>query len=330
MPLLRPRPAPARSQARRACWRWLATGLALAASALTLATPARVEAGACCLSAAAYGVGRLKSWESMAAGSSLSLRHTYGHWSAQGRYADLRGARADDLRGTLWTLVRVHRSGAVWVRVPGHLGLRSAPGDAGEVSTQAASPGDLDLGLRWDWVGVGEAAGRAGVATTLGLTVPTGRTYAESSDALAADVSGRGAFALTLATTVERTLMPWFVRGVAALSVPLPAARADTGVVQRFGPSVSGQLAAGREVWSGLVVSARADVTWESALVSGGAPVAGSAALVSTASLALAWQAASDWTVQAGVGGSVPLSNLGRNREAQLITTLGVRYGYVP
>lgn len=298
------------------------------AIAATLWTPVRADAAACCMSATAYGVGRLKIWENAAAGSTLTMLHTLGSWGPDSAYTGLEDASANDLRATVWGLVRVHRRGAIWVRLPAQLGFRRAQGVQRELSTRSGAMGDIDAGLRWAWVEVGEILGYPAIATTVGVTTPTGRGQFESDDALGADVSGRGVYAVTLSTSLERTKLPWFVRGVLALALPLPFTRKDTGVVQRFGPSIALNLSGGHELRAGLVISALVSATWESSLISDGKAIDNSASLVSTGTIALAWQFMDDWTLQAAGGGGLPITGLGRNRDVQLTTTLGLRYGF--
>ena len=304
-----------------------ATLVAVMLAALVVA-PKDAQASACCMSAATTGVGRLKSWETVAIGSTLTWRHGIGAWSGDGDYDGLGEALADDLVATLWGLVRVHPQGSVWLRVPTQLGLRGGQGSAGTLRTNAIGVGDLDVGLRWAWIEVGD--GNPAVASSLGVTTPTGRAPVDSRDPLAADVSGRGAWAISFVTTVERTHMPWFLRGSLGAAVSLPAWRADAEVWQRFGPSVTASLAAGRQLRSGLVASAMVTGTWEAALRRDGVAVPKSSALLTTATLALSWQIGEAWTLQAAAGASPPAAGFGRNRDAQVTTTLGLRYGVIP
>ncbi|MCO4764201.1 MAG: hypothetical protein KC502_22000 [Myxococcales bacterium] len=304
--------------------------IAIALCTLLAVLPSEALAGACCMSSSVYGVGRLKDWENAAGGSSLSWLHTTGAWDQAGRYAGLGATQSDDMRAQVWAMARFHARGTAWVRAPLQLGFRSAAGTSGELRSQALSAGDMDLGARWAFVEVGEEAGQTAIASSLGLTVPSGRTTAESRDPLGADVAGRGGFALTLSTALERTWMPWFVRGTVAGSLPLPFEREDTGVWQRFGPSVTISGTAGRELWSGTVLSATLQGTWEGSLVSGATAVPDSRALLINGLLAMSHQIGGEWTLQLAASAAPPVAGWGVNRPLVVSTVLGVRYGYVP
>jgi hypothetical protein len=69
---------------------------ALGAALVVVLLPAPAYAAACFMSAAAYGVGRLKNWESAAAGSTLSGVATLGAWRTDGSYSPMVGAITRD------------------------------------------------------------------------------------------------------------------------------------------------------------------------------------------------------------------------------------------
>ncbi|MGM0578702.1 MAG: hypothetical protein ACQEXJ_23465 [Myxococcota bacterium] len=302
-------------------------GLLIAAIALALAgaSPRIARGAACCMSATATGVGRLLIWETFAVGATTSWGTGIGRWDRDRRWSSYGDGYTDDeWRSEVWTLVRLSRRTSLGARLPFLLTHR----EAGGTSDVGGGLADVQALVRYEVLSVGEYAELPAVALTAGVVAPTGRATEDSDSPLGADVTGRGAAALTLGLSVERTRMPWFVRGDVGLTVPLPAHRDDIDATQRYGVGLDGSVTGGFEVTEDVVTSLVLRAGWEAPVHIDGERVEDSARYDTGASLAASWRMAPHWTLQGSVGTGLPFRHLGVNREARVTTSLGLRYGY--
>ncbi|MBS1153119.1 MAG: putative MetA-pathway of phenol degradation [Myxococcaceae bacterium] len=294
------------------------------AVALALATTA-AEASPCCLSASAFGVGRLAPWESAAAISGVSVAAAVGWWDESGRfYGDAAGSSDLELRVQQAAVVSLVPGVELSGRVPWVLNRRTADGLA-ELGNGA---GDGALGLRAQLTEEGDHGPLPAIALNLGLTLPFGRPMAISRSLLASDVTGRGAWALAASLSFEYVSDPWYLQVNAGGLVPLPMASYLPGISQRFGPGLDLSIAGGRELTSSLVVSVLASLTLESALVLGDSAVAGSQAHTVMVSPSLSWKFSPHWTLQASVESGVFLTGFGANRQGRAAISTALRYGF--
>ncbi len=287
----------------------------------------RAEAAACCLSASVVGVGRLTVWEDAAGGLSTSYSHGTGRWDAWSQYRPLgAGLREDELRLEAWGLVRLHEAWQVSARVPWVVGVRAA-GDASSVGTGV---GDVSAAVRWEAVSLGAFEHVPGLALSLGLTTPTGRRPELATDALGASATGRGAWTVSAGLAAEYAWAPWFVRLDVGALYNAPFVRADTGVVQAFGPGGQAALSGGRELLSErLVLAASLRFEHEFPLSLRGAMTARSDSSSLAVSVSGAFKVTSHWTVTAAVSSDAPGHlGLAQNREERLGFMLGVRRGF--
>ncbi len=300
-------------------------GGALGAS-LALMASAPAMAGGCCMSATATGVGRLMEWEDFAVGLFESAARTMGTWDSDGEWWP-EGESSSDTEWTteLWGLVRVDERWSLLGRVPWRWTVRRA----GDLGDEGGGLGDAQLGARWDAVRLGESRRWPGIALTGGVLAPTGRTTEDSEGALAADATGRGAWVLSAGLSVEKTLLPWFVRVDAGASLPLPQERGDLAKTQRFGPGGTAALTGGLEVLDDvLVASAFLRYAAEGAVTLDDDELEGSDRAGSGLGAALAWRASPHWTVQSALDTDVFIAGLGDNQAGRLAVTLGLRYGH--
>ncbi len=298
-------------------WTALAAALALGASA--------AQASPCCLSANAFGIGRLSPWEDAAAISGLGVSPSIGWWDANGRFVgDARGTSDVELRAQLAAVVALHSGVELSGKVPWLLNRRSADG----LTEVGAGAGDGALGLRLELAGIGEHGWLPGIAFNAGVTLPLGRPMSASRSLLASDVTGRGAWALSGAFTFEEVLERWYLQLNVGATVPLPMDSYLPGVTQRFGPLLDVSLAAGRELTPGLVLSLMASFTLEGALELDGVAVRGSDARLLAISPSLSWKFSPHWTVQAGVDSGLFLLGFGANRQGRVGMSAALRYGF--
>jgi hypothetical protein len=302
-------------------------GLLRVVGVLVLAlTPAVSKAAACCMSATTFGVGRLLVWEDFAAGVQLGHTRILGQWDPTGRL-HLNGASFSDglTRIEPWAIVRLHERLQLQARVPVLVNDRAVVG----LSQVAAGLGDVGAALRWEAVSLGEFERLPSLGFTLGVLAPTGRRAEQAFAPLGAGATGRGAWGASLALESEYTVLPWFVRLDAGVSLFAPFKRTDTGVTQQFGPVVQAMLSGGRElVPDQLVLAVATQVEWEGALRLGGELVSSSQGFVPSLVTSLSWRADPHVTLVAALSASVWPSGFAFNRDARVGFVLGGRYGY--
>lgn len=300
------------------------TALSLAALAALILIPVSARAAACCMSATAVGVGRLLIWEDFAVGLRTSVGAGVGHWDARGRWHTYEGYEEVEARAEAWGLVALGRRAALYAAVPALLSWRRA----GDVEAVGGGLGESKLGVRYEVLAIGEYEELPALAAMLTLSAPGSRAMHDARAPLAVDVTTRGAWVLGAGLSMERTLLPWFVRVDVGVTVPLPMERDDVGKTQRFGPGVTGVLALGREVGEGLVLAASLRATWESTLHLEERPVPNSDRMDLGAALTASWRFDPHWTAQLGVDSGFFTDGGGDNLPGRVVTSLGVRYGH--
>jgi len=298
--------------------------MALAATLVVWDGSRTARAAPCCMSATAFGIGRLLIWEDFAVGLRTSIAPGIGAWDADGRWRSWASDYDEtEWRSEVWGLVGIDRRASVFARVPGVVLARWA-GDASDVG---GGIGDVSAGLRYEIVGIGEYLELPAIALTLAVLAPTGRAPEESETDLAVDVTGRGAWVLSAGLSLEHTQLPWFVRLDVGASVPLPQARDDLGVDQRLGVSVDVALSGGFEVHDGIVLSLVPRLTWTDRTRLDEEPVAGSSRLDVGVAVTGSFRLDPHWTTQLSFDAPMAIDGLGRNQPGRLLTTLGLRYG---
>lgn len=297
--------------------------VAIAATLLTTALPHEAAAAPCCMSATAFGVGRLLIWEDFAVGIRTSLAKGLGDWDADGRWRAWRGYDEHEWRSEVWALVGLDRRTSVSLRVPAIV-LSRATSDVAEVG---GGLGDITAAIRYEILTIGEYVELPAIAATLSILAPTGRAPEEGRTPLAVDVTGRGAWVLALGLGFELTRLPWFVRLDLGVGVPLPDARDDLGVEQRLGVSLDVALAGGVEVANNVVVSLVPHLSWGEPTHLDGTRLAGSGRRDLGVTVAGSWRFDDHWTMQASVDAPIPSDALGVNQSGRLTTSLGLRYG---
>ncbi len=299
--------------------------LVTTAAVCTLLGAGDARAAACCVSSTAFGVGRLAVWEQGAALAFFAANASPGYWNESAKFVPNTPGTSDvELRPSLAGLVRIHERVQLSARVPWLVNLKSA----GSVHDVAAFFGDSMLAVRLEPIGIGEYDAVPGIAVTVSATLPTGRPMSQTKTALAADVTGRGAWVPAVGLTLEQTWGRWYLQGNVGLAVPLPMPGFAPGVTQRFGPAVDVTLAGGVELRPGLVLSLVLRANVESALHVGDEPVTNSQAFDWGAGPALSWRVHPNWTLLAFADTGVFTDFMGDNRPGRLTASVGVRRGF--
>lgn len=283
------------------------------------------HAGACCMSSALSGVGRLRTWEKFSLGVRSSAVWETGRWDETSRWFG-KGEDYDalDLRSEIWGLVRLHRQISVFARVPWSLNFRHL---ADQTSWDGWF-GDLQVGGRWDVLSIGQHPHIPAIAFLLGASAPTGRSVALARNPLGADVTGRGAWVLSAGVVLEKVFYPGFVQLDLGVQVPMPMERTDIGAFQRFGVSIPLVLTGGLELTKTLVLALSLRFLWEDQLTVGARRVEGSQRIDAGAGLSLSWSFDPHWTLQASVDSGLFIDALGANQPGRLTASLGLRYGF--
>jgi len=306
--------------------RWpalLALAGSLAGGALVSAPPP-AQAAACCLSATAFGVGRLLSWEDFAVGLRSSLAAGVGAWDEDARWRAYGDFSETEWRNELWAMVALSRRASVYARLPALLTSRRA----GSLSDIGGGLADTSFGVRYELLAIGEVLELPAITITAGVVAPTGRATHDARTPLAVDVTGRGAWSLGAGLSAEVTRVPWFARLDLGLSVPLPAERPDLGVSQRFGPELVVDLSGGRAVAAGVIVTLVLRFAWHADLVLDGRTVPNSSRRDMGVALAASWRFDPHWTLQLAADTSLFADHLGDNQPGRVVGTLGLRYGH--
>lgn len=294
------------------------------ALALAIAGSGEASAAPCCMSATAFGIGRLLIWEDFALGLRTSIAPGLGAWDAEGQWRPWREGYAEtEWRSEVWGLVGLDRRASIFLRVPAVMLARSA----GDVDDIGGGLGDVSAGVRYEVTAIGEYLELPAIALTLALLAPTGRAPEAARTDLAVDVTGRGAWVASLGASIEHTELPWFVRLDLGASVPLPQTRDDLGKDQRLGVSIDVALSGGVELDDGLVVSVVPRFTWVDVTRLDEQPLHGSARRDLGVALAASWRVDPHWTVQGAIDQPIPLDGVGQNQPGRVLTTLGLRYG---
>lgn len=294
---------------------------------LMVLMPATASAAACCMSASVVGTGRLLNWEDAAAGLATTWGHDLGRYDSGGRFRAFGASLLEDeLRVEAWGIVRLHERLQLSARVPWVTGVRASGG----VSSVGTGIGDVSAALRWEAISLGEYEWVPGVALLAQLTTPTGRRPEQAIDPLGASATGRGAWAASLGVTLEATKLPWFVRLDAAAVYTAPFVRADTKVVQGFGPGLQVAISGGRELFQDkLVLALIARFEHEFPLALDGVVTPDSESTGLSTALAASFKLTPHWVLVSSVSTDV-LGRLGlaQNRSERLAFHLGVRHGF--
>ncbi len=302
-----------------------AVAAALLAGCL-LAWPSPARAAACCISAGVFGVGRLVVWEEFAVGTGVGVGRAQGLWDQKGSFRAYGDAYSElEAVGDLYAIGRLDERFQGFARLPYLYTRRSAGG----VSEHGSGFGDLQAGLRFEPVQIGEYEELPAIALTFSVLAPTGTRPEDAVTSFATGTSGRGVWAVGLGVSLEEVRAPWFVRLDAGGSLSRPFVRKDLGAQQAYGPTFQLGLFAGRELLADRwVLALGVSNEWEAPLAIDGTRVADSGARSPALNLSTSWKLGPHWMVQASALATPWLDGLGKNRLGRFGGTVGLRYGY--
>ena len=277
------------------------------------------------MSSSAFGIGRLALWEDFAVILGGTVSPVEGRWDEKtGWLGNPARYTENEWRAQLSALVALHPRLQASARVPYVVTTKGS----NDLHETGSGVGDSLLALRYEPVYQGEVPFLPEVALTGGVTIPSGRSPGGAKTVLLSDVTGRGAWVLSAAVTMELARNFWFVQLGGGVTYPLAAPAADPGHTEQFGLGVQGTLAGGIEVRKGLVASLVARFAFEGAALYDGVEVPQSQAYDFGVGPALAWQASPHWTIQGGADIGLFAAGFGLNRQGRVTGNLGVRYSY--
>lgn len=180
--------------------------LLLALVALTVGPP--VQAGSCCVGSTTGMPTQLGPCETWSAGVGTAGERSTLRWDAGGRV--VASSLAEQvLTTTLGVGWRWSRTGQLGVTMPWVATWKQTD----TLSGSGSGLGDLQVTARlepWEESGGRSARGwRAVPSLSVGVRLPTGRTWEGAQDPLAADVTGRPGLSLTGAAVLQHTQGSW-------------------------------------------------------------------------------------------------------------------------
>lgn len=259
-------------------------------------------AGACCVGSTTGTPVVAGRCEKLVMGTELGVKRSFGYWNGQGESGPS-SLQQSSLQATLGMAYRWSRWGQFSVALP----LRYGWDRAGELSDEGGGLSDLRLGVILDpFEEAAPSAGAFGLPTpvlSLGLRLPTGRSWQGSLSPLLSDVTGQPGLALSLGLRLERTLglYPWgiSVEGELPGEASLPMLWSTGGML-------------GRYLGSNWTIAGSLHYSWTPALSEGGGTAE------TGLGLRLVYGQRLRWRLWLGVEGAIPAPMLGHNKVQQV------------
>lgn len=267
-----------------------------------------VHAAACCTSAAAFGVGRLRLWEEWAMGATFSQKSIIGSFNSEHTFeANTAGFGSQLDQWALWGLIPIAPWLQGWMEIPLGIQTTTTPtSQEQEVGLLAPS-----LGIRHQLIPLGAYLYIPGLSWALTLSPPLSTLPSKKHPASLLDL-----WLFGVAIGLEETWYPWYLQVNVATQIPTKKASQEEAMW--FGPSLYGNTALGVELFSTFVFSLIPSVNWHS--FTGGYQTA--------LSFACAWQANPHWILQFALSRDITLPGAGFQTLSSLSGQLGIRYGY--
>jgi hypothetical protein len=191
-------------------------------------------------------------------------------------------------------------------------------------SSSGGGLGDVTVLTRWDFVKPGGEGAWPGIAATMSLSLPTGRSPFNSKDPSLADVTGAGAYELRPGIALEKNWWTgWYVIAAAGVGFYAPF-KSDRDVTIQLGPRMLAFVAVGKSWTNGLGLAGALSYDREA-----GPRVDGVRSVLfrarPSAMLFGSYAVDDHWTLIASGQWDLPISGLGREQLAGITVGLGVR-----
>lgn len=277
--------------------------------AVALAAPRVAHAQACCAGAAAVTPGRLALHEHALVGVDARVTDGYGSYDPTGTFVTMpTGTSETDLEQDVFGAIRVLPRGQVALLVPIVETRRSVPGQG----AFGGGLGDINLGVRYDFIYASESRYVPGIAVLAGVTAPTGTPPESATSGLATDATGVGAYQANLGVALEKTLGRWLV-GATGL-VAKRATRTADGVSESLAAQWTGLVAVAYTIRGDTSVALSGSVTAEGDARIDGAAAADSHRRLVAFSLGGATSVSDQIRLQAALTFDPPVGAFGENQ----------------
>lgn len=286
-------------------------GLAASTLLLSVLTPRRVLAQACCAGASVVTPGRLSVHEQALLGVELKVSDVFGSFSAQGKFRALSsGSREWGFEQDLFGALRATDRAQLALLLPTVETYRSTPVG----SELGGGIGDINLSGRYDFVLAGESRYVPGIALLAGLTLPTGTPVESAHRPLATDATGVGAFQGNVGLALEQTTGPWLF-GLTGLAAKRATRRAD-GVSTRLATQWTALGTVAYIFPNDLALAVLASYTAEGLAETNGQRTPGSSRRIPLFGVSGLYPISDRWRLQGSAVWTPPISNLGQNLPA--------------
>ncbi len=282
-------------------------------------TPTSARAAACC--GTGYGVGqRLAVAEDAAFTLTSRLQATRGSYDDAGRWVR---DPATDMDRELRTDLSVHFKPIPALQLGASAPFVATWRRTADLEGRGAGVGDANVFGRWDFVPVGGRGDWPGVAATLSVGLPTGRSADKATDVLGADATGLGVFEVRPGFAIEKAWWRgWFA--VFASSIAFRTPHDSRGGTVQLGPRWSTVLAGGPSFRWGLGVALGVQHDREAAPTTAG--VRGVGRSRTSLVLVASYEIDLHWSIVLAAQADPPIAGLGRNEPGVLSGTLGLRF----
>ncbi|MEI6805688.1 MAG: transporter [Myxococcaceae bacterium] len=260
----------------------------------------QLQAGACCTSAASFGVGRLLVWEKASSGIRMSaardLKYPSSLW-----------------RTEAWGMVGFSERWSAFATVPWVV-----PIEHKDDITLSHGIGDVQSGARYQVIQIGEYSELPSLALIGTITFPTGIPGVKNIPS-----TGRGIWALALGASLEKTWMPWFLQLNLGTTIPV----SDRNV--SFGVGAQATFVGGLELSHNIVLSGILDGTYEFPMKKLDGSQARAFGYRTSTGLSLAYRFSPHFTLQASAMADLPAATkLSAMLPTYATVSTGLRYGF--
>jgi hypothetical protein len=297
--------------------------LAIAGALLSSAPPASGQA--CCAGSGAVTPGRLAVHEDALVGLSLRAAQVFGSFDSDGHYSTPPSGTSEqnfeqDVIGALRMPVLERMQ--VALLVPLIENRRTARG----VSEFGGGLGDINASARYDFLYAGQQRYVPGIGALVGLTLPTGRAPESSTQPLATDATGIGAFQGNAGIAIEQLFGAWLVTAYGI--VAKRTSRTVRGISTTLGTQWTALIAVAYSLPQDYAIAVSASYTGEGDAEVNGTELAGTSRRVPILGVSGVAPVTDHFRFQGGVTGNPPIPTLGKNQPAQLALTVTAVYAW--
>jgi hypothetical protein len=246
-------------------------------------------------------------------GTELHAASVIGSYQLGAYRASPPGTPEYDFEEDVFGAVRFLGRAQVALLIPIDETYRRTPMDGGHFG---GGIGDVNASARYDFILAGQSLYVPGIALLAGVTVPTGRPPESSTQPLAVDATGIGAFQVNAALALEQTFGPWLANATAIVAKRTEHGGETLGTQFTF-------LAAGAYTFENdMAVALSASFAFEGDGTIDGADAPGSSKSVTVLTASGLWPLSDTYRLLGGVFVDPPVGALGSNQPTQIGATI--------